>query len=184
MAPILFGGPAASVGIYDVVGIPELGHMILGFLANDDSLRNASLVSRRFNAAARPYLWRTIKLPYICIPDHNEATVLRQLKSSSERVNPGSPFGKRFSYELTHFTRSLCLDMKVVAPIVFVKLGMRPWESYSHATDVEWQGVKSYLDRQFLELEQTLVHTSHLLEFAARDVPRVLDHLALLQRHW
>lgn len=53
------------VGIYNVIGIPELGKLIMGFVASHSKrdLLNPSLASRGFYAASQSHIWQSISLP-------------------------------------------------------------------------------------------------------------------------
>lgn len=172
-------GPATSVAVatsvQDVVGIPELGSMIMGFLATQDSLRSASLTSKRFNLATRYYLWRAIELPYI------------ELSAEDLERCPAFPFTvssflKNKSYELRHYTHSLSVNMGVIAPDIFKTISTRRWELDADAEqDKSGYQLNRRIDLLFHHLQETLLRTPLLQAFKCRDVPRILDLMILLK---
>ncbi|KAL2160158.1 hypothetical protein VTH06DRAFT_1813 [Thermothelomyces fergusii] len=156
------------VTVEAVVGVAELGMLIFGFLCDISDLRNAALVSKRLYNAAQPYLWTAIAIPYLHPP-------------------PGSrgrhAFWDRFSSFLGRHTLSLRADMQTMAPDLSKTFtaGGRSWESGGTSSNLSV--LKRDVDELFRGLEETLARAGRLRSFSARDVPRVLDLLVLLQRH-
>lgn len=108
------GNLGALVTVEDVVGVLELGAHILGFLDDLEDLRNAALTTRRFNRAAKFYLWAAIKLPYLY---------------ADPRWADHRPFWDRFAPFLQRNTTSLRVEMPVVAPVSF---GRFQWDDGRH----------------------------------------------------
>ncbi|AEO61508.1 hypothetical protein MYCTH_2071270, partial [Thermothelomyces thermophilus ATCC 42464] len=151
-----------------VIGVAELGIIIFGFLYDVNDLRNAALVSKRFYNAAQPYLWAAITIPCLCM---------------HPRWRDQHAFWDRFSSFLKRNTLSLCVDMQKMAPNLYKRFtaGNRRWES--HARNSTRSVLKRGVDELFSGLRETLLRAERLRSFSARDVPRVLDLLILLQRH-
>ncbi|KAH6613506.1 hypothetical protein F5144DRAFT_661740 [Chaetomium tenue] len=163
------GNLGALVSAEDVMGVLELGAHILGFLDDLEDLRNAALTSRRFNRAAHFHLWTAIRLPYL---DADPSWADRR------------PFWDRFALFLRRNTTSLRTEMPVVAPGLFREISMKRWEApVSGAAGTRWLLVKEGVDFFFAGLKEVLTRAPRLRDFAARDVPRVLDLVVLLHRH-
>ncbi|KAK4034725.1 hypothetical protein C8A01DRAFT_38830 [Parachaetomium inaequale] len=64
-------------GLEKIMGIAELGELILGHLDNPEDVRNVALTSKLFNHAAESQLWRTVNLMYrkpnAALPDHSRS---------------------------------------------------------------------------------------------------------------
>ncbi|KAH6851084.1 hypothetical protein B0I37DRAFT_404770 [Chaetomium sp. MPI-CAGE-AT-0009] len=160
--------PFGPVGAEDVVGVPELGAMILGFLEDFDDLRCAALVSKRFNRAAQFHLWAAIKLPY----HHADPSWIGQ-----------RPFWDKFASYLERNTFSLRVDFPAVVPTLAEIISWRPWEARVRSDEPEWLVTKDGVDDFFAGLKETLTRAPRLRSFTARDVPRILDLAVLLQHH-
>jgi hypothetical protein len=153
----------AVVGVNAVMGITELGVAILGFVHKTADLCSAALVNKRFNRAARFWLWQAVCLPYLPPPI----------------LADDIPFWDRYASLLQHRTLSMLVDMGVVSPSGRRKILARRWEASVQGPDCVV--LKAGLDAMFDGLGQTLTRTKRLSSFAARDVPRVLDLIRLLQ---
>lgn len=150
----------------DVVGVTELGVLILGFLNNAADIRSASLTNKAFHRAAQFFLWRAVTPP--CLPPGLADQAL-------------SPFWDGFATFLERHTLSLCVDMRISAPDICDKIATRQWESRVTNQDLDWYTVKEDVDSFFDGLKKALTRTPRLRNFTAREVPRVLDLLVLLQ---
>ncbi|KAK3297814.1 uncharacterized protein B0H64DRAFT_431669 [Chaetomium fimeti] len=162
------GRPFEHAGAEDVVGVPELGAIILGFLEDVQDLRNAALTSKRFNRAAQFHLWAAIKLPY--------------LQADPSWIDQ-RPFWDEFSSHLERNTFSLHVDLPVAAPGLAEIISQKPWETRVSSNQPEWFVTKDKVDDFFTGLKETLTRAPRLRRFTARDVPRILDLAVLLQRH-
>jgi hypothetical protein len=164
------GNLVALVSAEEVVGVPELGAHILGFLDDLEDLHNAALTSRRFNRAAHFHLWAAMRLPYLY---------------ADQRWADHRPFWERFSSFLERNT-ALRVEMPVVAPGLFQGISGGRWEaavsSGLEPLDTRWLRAKEDLDFFFAGLKEALTRAPRLRNFVARDVPRVLDLAVLLQR--
>ncbi|KAG7285393.1 hypothetical protein NEMBOFW57_010020 [Staphylotrichum longicolle] len=160
-------GSRNSVHIDDVVGILELGVAITSFLKDVVDLRNAALVSKRFNRAAACHLWRAIRLPHInCLP------------GSANQINKLAAWNS-LSPLLEHHTVSLFANMSTIHPENLNKITARQWGD--QARDREGLSIKIGLDVVFDALAQTLTRAPRLRNFEAQEVPRVLDIMRVLQ---
>jgi hypothetical protein len=192
---------AARLSIENVIGIVELGEMILGHLDNPEDIRNVALTNKLFNRAAESQLWRAVNLRYP--------------KSSSAALPDQSRSDERYSYALQHHTRTLNVDIRTMAPALYGKILGNSWEArgyglgcvdairqeiktmapalYSKTLSNSWEArgevdairheIKEDVGELFAEVSKTLAQTPRLSHFTAVDVPRVLDLMILLQRH-
>jgi ABC-type uncharacterized transport system permease subunit len=153
------------VDVNDVVGVPELGLLILGFLDDLDDIRSARLTSKRFHQVAQVRFWRAIRLPYL-LPEYH----------STDQ----SAFWDRFASPLGRFTLSLSVDLQVASIYLYNAIrGMR-WE-YKGSYHVA-KTIKQQTDIFFDGLEATLSQTRRLRAFSARDVPRIFDLVLLVTK--
>ncbi|KAJ4306787.1 hypothetical protein N0V88_000154 [Collariella sp. IMI 366227] len=156
----------ASITAEDVIGILEIGCIIIGFLNKLDDIRSASLVSKRFNRASSLHLWKAVKMPRIVANLNDREQRLQYLQWQKFKRDQGE--------SVLHLT----INFHDIA------------STWPHYIDLAgWEAMRPnscplglIMDAVVRNIDEMTFLTKKLQSFTARGIPRVLDILRLVQR--
>ncbi|KAH6620840.1 hypothetical protein B0J18DRAFT_209254 [Chaetomium sp. MPI-SDFR-AT-0129] len=170
------------ITINSVIGIPELGSVILGYL--DDGtcdMCGLALISRAFYRAAQFHLWKAIRVPYLEFEPLETARWIHEDEEEEDEANQILPFWERYKENLERHTRSLVVNLRYVNPGLYKALAtIDP----SRPVDDTWRaGLLADLDVFYDGVRKLLAQTKHLVKFTGRNVPGMLDLTKLVHSY-
>lgn len=156
----------ASVTAEDIIGILEIGCIVIGFLDKLDDMRSASLVSKRFNRATSLHIWKAVKMPRIVVNLNDREQRLQYVQ------------WQKFKRDHGESVLYLTVNFQDMAPGWAQFIASAGWETMRPKSCP----LELIMNAVFRNIDEMTLLTKRLQSFTARGVPRVLDILRAVQR--